>query len=161
MKRVIPALIMLALASAGCAPPAPYGRPGYGEGPRRGGNVTSIPVARNTVDKPVLVKKKGRYRVKQPWTVQLGGETYVVQKGYTSNGITASGKLKASLGDGVDKRETWSAVFHDWLFTQPGMTRAKADRLFYEILLAYGVPELKARLMYSSVSVYSASKLLR
>lgn len=161
MKRVIPALLMLALASAGCAPPAPYGRPGYGEAGRGGRNVTSMPVARKAVDIPVLGKKKGRYRVKQPWTVRLAGETFIVQKGYTSNGITASGKLKASLGDGVDKPETWSAVFHDWLFTQPGMTRAKADRLFYEILLAYGVPEMKARLMYSSVSVYSASKLLR
>lgn len=187
MKLIISALPLLSLALTNCMPPPSYGgagqgfgggpaygsnqgygggqgyggNQGYGGGPRGGDSFTTRPVGRNSVERPVLVKKKGRYYVTRPWTVELGGERFFIKKGYSSNGITASGKLKATLGDGPDRPETWAAVFHDWLFKQPGMTRAKADRLFYEILLAYGVPELKARLMYTSVSAYSASKLLR
>ena len=54
--------------------------------------------------------------------------------------------------------ETWAAMFHDWLFTQPGMSRQKADQLFYDLLLAYGVTQTKARLMYTTVSAYSSRK---
>lgn len=100
----------------------------------------------------------GHYRVRQPWTVHLNGRSFQVQKGYTSNGITAPDAIKSTLGDGVQYPETWAAVFHDWLFTQPGMSRSTADRLFYELLRAYGVPENKARLMYTTVSAYSARK---
>lgn len=94
----------------------------------------------------------------RPWTLRLGGETWVIQKGYTCNGITASKIVKKSLGDGVDHPETWAAVFHDWLFTQPGVSRSTADRLFYELLIAYDVPPLEARAMYSYVAAYSISK---
>jgi hypothetical protein len=100
----------------------------------------------------------GHYRVRKPWTVHLNGRTYHVQRGYTSNGITAPPAIKSNLGDGIQYPETWAAVFHDWLFTQPGMNRATADRLFYDLLRAYGVPENKARLMYTTVSAYSARK---
>jgi len=117
---------------------------------------------RRPLDPPVLVRKKnGHYHVAQPWTVEAGGRRWRVEKGYTSNGITAPARVKASLGDGVDRRETWAAVFHDWLFTQPGISREKADRLFYETLVGYGVPEQKARLMYSFVATYSATKTSR
>lgn len=108
---------------------------------------------------PELKKlKNGHYRVRKPWTVVIDGKTWVVPKGYTSNGMTAPARVKAVLGDGVDKPETWSAVFHDWLFTQPGVTRAEADRTFHKILLAYGVSPTKAQLMYNTVKAYSLSK---
>lgn len=108
---------------------------------------------------PELKKlKNGDYRVRKPWTVRLNGRTWIVPKGYTSNGMTAPARVKAVLGDGVDKPETWSAVFHDWLFTQPGVSRAEADRTFHDILLAYGVSPTKAQIMFNSVSAYSLTK---
>jgi hypothetical protein len=100
----------------------------------------------------------GHYRVKRPWNVDIGGRRWTVPAGYTSNGITGPAKLRAALGDGVEYRETWAAVFHDWLFTQPGISRGMADSLFHELLLAYGVEPGKARMMYSTVSAYSLSK---
>jgi hypothetical protein len=109
-----------------------------------------------------LIRKKNvRYRVAEPWTVALDGKLWRVQKGYTCNGITGPKQVKRTLGDGVNEPETWAAVFHDWLFTQPGVSRERADRLFYQLLVAYGVSPLKSRLMYSSVTAYSASKVLR
>jgi hypothetical protein len=105
--------------------------------------------------------KNGHYRVRKRWTVALNGRTWVVRKGYTSNGITAPSRVKAALGEGVNKPETWSAVFHDWLFTQPGVSRAEADRTFHQMLLAYGVSATKAQIMYNTVKAYSLTKSLR
>ena len=147
-------LIVTALAcmAAGCvARPAPI----QGRSP-----VSAAP--RTRPEAPALVRKKnGHYRVTKPWTVRLNGTEWHVQKGYTSNGITAPADVKRVLGDGVNEPETWAAVFHDWLFTQPGMTRGRADKIFLQILDAYGVPLFKARLMYSGVSAYSTGKTLR
>jgi hypothetical protein len=115
-----------------------------------------------TTSRPEAPKLKrlpnGHYRVKRPWNVDVGGRRWTVPAGYTSNGITGPGKLRSALGDGIQYRETWAAVFHDWLFTQPGISRSTADRLFHELLLAYGVDPGKARMMYSTVSAYSLSK---
>jgi hypothetical protein len=113
-------------------------------------------------DIPELKKlKNGHYRVRKRWTVALNGKTWVVQKGYSTNGMTAPARIKAALGDGVDKPETWAAVFHDWLFTQPGVSRAEADNTFHEILLAYGVSPAKSQMMYNTVRAYSLTKGLR
>ncbi len=143
----------LALIAAGCAPTI-----GMPDGQARAASVSRG--ARP--DAPVLVRRKnGRYRVAQPWTVRLDGRVWQVERGYTCNGITAPAKVKRQLGDGVDEPETWAAVFHDWLFTQPGMNRERADQLFYQLLTAYGVSPLKSRLMYSGVSAYSASRTPR
>lgn len=148
LRRLV--LLLSVSALAACMPMPPAGHIGG----------TTVPVSRQArPDAPKLKKlQNGHYRVRKPWTVTLNGRVWKVQKGYSSNGITAPAKVKASLGDGIDRPETWAAVFHDWLFTQPGISRTTADKTFYELLLAYGVPEKKARMMYTTVSVYSLTK---
>ena len=131
-----------------------------------GGRPASIsqPVGRRAAS-PAAPKLKrlenGHYRVTKPWTVVIGGREWLVQKGYTSNGITGPSAIKKTMGDGVEFKETWAAVFHDWLFTQPGVSRAQADRMFKDLLLAYGVPAQKAEMMYNTVALYSISKSFR
>lgn len=149
-RRLVPMLAVLAIAA--CVPAVPVA-----------GNRGSVPVSRQArPDAPVLKQlPNGRYRVRKPWTVALNGNVWRVQKGFSSNGITAPAKIRASLGDGVDHPETWAAMFHDWLFTQPGVSRSAADKAFYDLLLAYGVPAQKARMMYTTVSAYSLSKAFR
>lgn len=151
-------LLIVTAMLAGCSPMV-------GQSPasdRISGGSVKTPVSRNRPAAPELVRlRNGRYRVKSGWKVELNGRQWHVKRGYTSNGITAPSKLKKSLGDGVDNPETWAAMFHDWLFTQPGVSRAQADQLFYDLLIAYGVPQGKARIMYSVVSAYSASKAIR
>lgn len=101
----------------------------------------------------------GHYRVRKPWSVEIGGQKWVVPAGYSSNGLTAPAWVKSSLGDGVTHPETWAAVFHDWLFTQPGITRSQADKMFYDLMVAYGISPQKAGMMYDSVAAYSFLKL--
>jgi hypothetical protein len=113
----------------------------------------------STPNRPKLRKLgNGHYRVTKNWIVKLDGRRWKIQKGYTSNGITAPDLIKRSLGDSIDSPETWAAVFHDWMFTQPGVSRAEADKAFYSIMIAYGVDRNKAQLMYSGVVKYSRSK---
>ena len=100
----------------------------------------------------------GHYKVDKPWTVIVGGYCWKIPVGYTSNGITAPARIKATLGDGVGHKETWAAVFHDWLFTQKGVTRKQADKMFRELLIAYGVSKRKADIMYAFVSAFSVTK---
>ncbi len=95
------------------------------------------------------------------WTIHLNGKRWVVGRGYTSNGITAPSYIKAKLGDGVGSKDTWAAVFHDWLFTQSDLSRGQADRLYFDLMIAYGVSPKKARLMYNTVSVYSLTRSAR
>jgi hypothetical protein len=152
---VIPTLICVA-----CAPPRDESA--SIRNPKMLRQVPQGIVAQSPPDAPILTRKKnGHYRVTQPWTVEMDGQVWHIQKGYNTNGITAPAMLKSSLGDGVDKPETWAAVYHDWLFTQKGISRAQADQLFYKLLIAYGVPSPKARIMYTFVSAYSASKSVR
>ena len=155
--RAHTALVLTAIL-AGCYPVA---GPSHGRDRIPAGSIKS-PVSRNRPAAPDLVRlKNGRYRLRSPWKIEMNGRQWEIKRGYTSNGITAPGRLKKSLGDGVEFPETWAAMFHDWLFTQPGISRADADNLFYDLLIAYRVPQTKARLMYSTVAAYSVSKALR
>jgi hypothetical protein len=143
----------------GCVPMVP---PMAHSQPMHNRPATAAKVARPMPNAPELKRlKNGHYYVRQPWTIELNGRSWTVPRGYTSNGITAPAAMKKSLGDGVEFRETWAAVFHDWLFTQPGISRALADHTFHDLLLAYGVPADKAWLMYSTVSAYSLTKMIR
>ena len=148
---ILSLLAMLAVSCQGVEPTGPpQGRPG-----------TSVAKQQPGPEAPVLVKlPNGHYRVRRDWHLEFNGNRYVIPAGYSSNGITAPARIKATLGDGVTHRETWAAVFHDWLFTRKGNVRADADRKFYELLIAYGVDAGKAKLMYSTVSAYSLSKNL-
>lgn len=156
-------LAPLCLLVAACAPVGyPGGRSPHAVQSPHSVRSERVSAPRQRPDAPQLKRlENGHYKVRKPWTVVIGGREWHVQKGYTSNGITAPAKMKAMLGDSVDSPTTWAAVFHDWLFTQPGVTRAQADRTFHELLLAYGVPAEKAQLMYSTVSAYSLSKSFR
>ncbi len=145
-------VIITCVVAGGCVLPP--------SGPAMRGGPSRSPTARNVrPDAPDLKKlSNGHYRVRKPWTVVVNGRTWQVQKGYSSNGITAPGVMKNQLGDGIQHPETWAAVFHDWLFTQPGISRQEADKVFHDLLIAYGVPGSKASLMYTTVSAYSLTK---
>jgi hypothetical protein len=149
-------MLLCILAAAGCAPGSPPDRASHPHSVRQ---QVLYPASRKEPARPELIRlRNGHYRVKRPWTVELDGRRWTIPRGYSSNGMTCPSWMKSSLGDGVDHPETWSAVFHDWLFTQPGISRSRADGLFYDLLIAYGVPAQKARLMHASVSAYSLSK---
>lgn len=156
MKTASLNILFFCLATTGCVPVQSVGQTGS---PSR---VEVNSHAQAQPQSPQLKRlKNGHYRVRKPWTVVFGQHRWQVPAGFRSNGITAPAKIKNYLGDGVEHRETWAAVFHDWLFTQPGITRSQADRLFYELLIAYDVPIRKAAVMRTCVEAYSLSLNVR
>lgn len=102
----------------------------------------------------------GDYCLCKNWTVDLNGQQRIVPVGYSSNGMTAPSCVKISLGDAVQYRETWAAVFHDWLTTQPGISRQRADKMFHDLMIAYKTPHQKAEVMYDTVAAYSLLKII-
>lgn len=50
-----------------------------------------------------------------------------------------------------------AAVIHDYLYTMQPCTRAQADEVFYEALLAAGAPRWRAWLMWAGVRAGGAS----
>lgn len=151
--------LMPCILIVGCAPMGPSI-----DGHSRRPGIHPVPVSISSARPAVPELKRlqnGRYRVRKPWAVALKGRRWEVPAGYSTNGITAPALMKKSLGDGVQHPETWAAIFHDWLFKQPGISRSEADDLFYDLLIAYGVPVAKAKVMYTSVAAYSLSKRFR
>jgi len=109
--------------------------------------------------KPKLEKlQNGHYRVLEDWSLNVSNRNFVVESGYTSNGITAPSYVKALLGDNINAPETWSAVFHDWCFTQEYLTRAQADDLFIQLMRDYRINAQKVSLMGTTVKGYSLYK---
>ena len=51
-------------------------------------------------------------------------------------------------------RYSKAAVVHDYIYQTKCRTRKEADDIFYEAMLVLGVPEWKAKLMYSGVRIF-------
>ncbi|WP_421878506.1 DUF1353 domain-containing protein [Pacificispira sp.] len=47
-----------------------------------------------------------------------------------------------------------AAIVHDWLYVNRPVSRARADAIFLEIMLRYGVPAWRARAMYFAVRIF-------
>lgn len=48
-----------------------------------------------------------------------------------------------------------AAIVHDWLVRQPDVDRQLADAVFLDALIAIGVPEVTAKVMYTAVAGYT------
>lgn len=150
--------IILTLCLVGCSPIAlpPLGPQSSPSG------LPSIPDLINrqfTPPKPKLKRlANGHYTVLEDWPVNVSGRKFIVQKGYTSNGITAPKSIKNMLGDNVNAPETWTAVFHDWCFTQKNLTRLECDNLYIQLMRDLKISPQKIQLMGATVKGYSIYK---
>ena len=126
------------------------------------GSPSSIPNLNNrqfTPPKPELKKlANGHYTVLEDWPVNVSGRKFIVQKGYTSNGITAPQSIKSVLGDDINAPETWTAVFHDWCFTQKDLTRLQCDNFYIQLMRDFKINPQKIQLMGATVKGYSIYK---
>ena len=109
--------------------------------------------------KPNLKKlSNGHYQVLEDWPLTVSNRNFVVQKGYTSNGITAPQSIKTLLGDHINAPETWTAVFHDWCFTQNHLGRPECDSLYIQLMKDFKINPNKIALMGTTVRGYTVYK---
>ena len=150
MKTNIPFFAACVFLVSSCSPiaPQPYPSPSISQ------NSTI-----NTPKRPNLQRlTDGHYRVLNDWPVTVNGKRFLVQKGYNSNGITAPKSIKMMLGDHINAPETWTAVFHDWCFTQKNLTRLQCDIYYIQLMRDFKISPQKIQLMGTTVKGYSIYK---
>ena len=103
----------------------------------------------------------GHYKLLSDWVVVVGDEIFLLEKKYTTNGITAPNWVKELLGDKVTDKETWCAVFHDWLFKHTDRSDKECDDLFIKLMVQFNVPTWKRIAMGVSVKIYSFLKHIK
>ena len=99
--------------------------------------------------------EKGRvFRLMEPLQISWGGKpTITVPWGFQSDGASVPRAFWRLIFPKGDEKALRAAIIHDWIYrTHPaGWTKAEADKLFYELLKADGVPTWRAWLAYQGV----------
>lgn len=84
------------------------------------------------------------------------GQVYVVPSGFSTDYASIPKFLRSWIDqDSGQIRE--AAVLHDWLYSQgslSGVTRMRADALFYEAMRRLGMPMLRARAAWFAVRLF-------
>lgn len=150
MKLLLTSLLIVAsLVYSSCSP---AGLPPLGSAP-------DLASRKVSTTKPSLKRlTNGHYTVLEDWPVNVSGRKFIVQKDYTSNGITAPESIRKMLGDNIEAPETWTAVFHDWCYTQKDLTRTQCDDFYIQLMKDFNINARKIQLMGATVKGYSIYK---
>ena len=94
-----------------------------------------------------------RFDVNPYAPVKGGKPTITVPCGFQSDGASVPRAFWRLIFPKGDEKALRAAIIHDWIYrTHPaGWTKAEADKLFYELLKADGVPTWRAWLAYQGV----------
>lgn len=93
-----------------------------------------------------------------PLVVQIDGERVEIPAGFTTDGASVPGWAQTiTRWKPWDDPQRWAGIVHDWLYSQPGVTKRHADEVFREILKSEGASWLRRTLMYAAVVVGGGS----
>jgi len=107
----------------------------------------------------VAIRGKNKYQLVMPLSFHHAPDRkyYVVPKGFITDFASIPFFMKWLIDDnGKHIRE--AAVLHDWLYSDlcnvHGMTREKADSLFWWAMDSLGAPNWKKDMVYASVRAF-------
>jgi hypothetical protein len=87
-----------------------------------------------------------------PLIVEVGNERIEVPVGFTTDGASVPRLAQKLTGwDPWTDPQRWAGVVHDWLYSQPNVSKSHADSVFRALLAAQGASRLKRDLMYAAV----------
>ena len=79
-----------------------------------------------------------------PLIVQVGDERIEVPVVFTTDGASVPGWPSGSPGwDAWSDPQRWAGVAHDWLYSQPGVSKSYADQVFRALLASQGASAVK------------------
>ena len=107
------------------------------------------------VGQPVLPGDDRFWILGDPLIVQVGEEERIeVPVGFTTDGASVPTWAQRLTGwePWVDPQR-WAGVVHDWLYSQPDVSKSHADRVFRALLASEGASTWKRDLMYAAVVV--------
>ena len=84
------------------------------------------------VGQPVLAGDDRFWILGDPLVVQVdGGERIEVPVGFTTDGASVPGWAQTLTGwEPWQDPQRWAGVVHDWLYSQPGVSKSHADAVF-------------------------------
>ena len=84
------------------------------------------------------------------------GKSFTIPAGFKSDGASVPCFFWRVVFPPGDHRAMRAAFAHDYIYRihPDGWTRAEADRMFYELLIKGGIPEIRARLAYLGVRLF-------
>jgi hypothetical protein len=89
-----------------------------------------------------------------PLVVQVGDEQIVIPTGFTTDGASVPGWAeRITMWKPWDDPQRWAGIVHDWLYSQRGVSKARADEIFRAVLVSEGAGWLRRKLMYAAVVV--------
>ncbi len=90
----------------------------------------------------------------EPLVVQVGDERIEIPTGFTTDGASVPGwAQRLTRWKPWEDPQRWAGIVHDWLYSQPGVTKRHADDAFRAVLASEGAGWLRRRLMYVAVVV--------
>lgn len=100
-------------------------------------------------ERPALMppeEKGGLWELAYEWTLFYRGEVYHIPAGFQTDGASIPRFLWRVCGTPLDVPRIYAAIVHDWLYFggKPEATRADADAIYRDLLIALGESSIKA-----------------
>ena len=111
----------------------------------------------NIIYRPHLEDARGNvFTVLYPYRVNYGGKTFLIPRGFESDGASVPRLFWRVVFPNSDSHATTAGICHDWIYrVQPeGWTREEADRMFLSLLVEFGTPVRRALAAYHAVRLF-------
>lgn len=111
------------------------------------------------INKPIIEPVDDEcWRLMTDFYVEVDGLPYTVETGFVTDGASIPRFLWRLCGHPMSTKRLPAAVFHDWLYDHPlTFTRADADAIYRDGLIALGFSRFKANLEYYALRLFGGS----
>lgn len=130
-------------------------------------------------DRPALIPplgKGGLWELENDWSVFYEGNVYHIPAGFKTDGASVPRFLWRVCGTPLEVPRVYAALVHDWLYSGgvpnaarlhdalysggPVVTRAEADAIYRDMLIALGESRFKAYVEWSAIRLCGGSHWL-
>lgn len=93
----------------------------------------------------------------EDWEVAVGDWLFVVPAGTRTDGASIPRALWSVCGHPLEAPRVYAAIVHDWIYGGGGpncITRADADAIYRELLVAYGWGRVRAWIEWTAIRFF-------
>lgn len=110
-------------------------------------------------ERPLLYPPEGSrpdWELVADWRVVCGDKVYTIPAGFATDGASIPRFLWRVCGTPLEAPRLYAAIVHDYLYSGavPGVTRAEADAIYRDMLIALGVSRFKAAVEYYALRAF-------
>ena len=106
------------------------------------------------VGEPILPGDDKFWILGEPLVVDADGDRFEVVTGFTTDGASVpTWAQRITSWKPWEDPQRWAGITHDWLYTQPGVSKLHADNVFRAVLVSEGAGYWKRKLMYTAVLI--------